>query len=252
MNLGQCVVFTSLFLLLGAGHAQAQSRDENPVPLKKHKRFSIGPRVEGNQMSILIDQYVGDKYYINNSSEQYQGYRLGVFGRMDRKRNYLQAELDYYYNTAFVQFVNLKPEEDWGEGVIGVWTHSGPIYTYRRAEAVLAGGHKFNKWLRLQVGAIFSYHFYDNFYRHSPERYARAPMMRNNKIMHDFAFTYHRWGVSGKASLGADLGRFIIDVGYETNLTPLSKQIEYQGRQYPLRQGYYQWQISLGYKLVKL
>ncbi len=247
--LGLIFFYATLFCSL---QSKGQTASEAAPPLKKHKRFSIGPKIEGNQLGLQIDQYIDDKYHIYSSDEQYQGLRLGVFAKRDWPRSYWQAEATYFYNTAFVQFENLKPEEDRQPGVIGVWTHTGPIYTYRRAELAALAGYKLKRWLRLQAGGIISYHFYDNFYRHPESLYQQYPAQQNDRIWQDFAFIYHRWLLSGRAGFGVSLGRFMLDASYERNLTRLSSSIPYKGANYLLRQKSYLLQIGLGYTLFKL
>ncbi|MBD1398915.1 hypothetical protein H9Q13_17225 [Pontibacter sp. JH31] len=238
-------------LLICCANVNAQQLPDNSLPRPKN-HFSFGPKVEGNQLQLQVDQVVANKYYIYNSDDQYQGYRLGVFGRVETGGKYVQAELGYLHNTAFVQFVNLNPDEDKREGVMYVWTHTGPVYDFRRIDLTGMAGYKLNRWLHVQAGGIVAYQFYDKSYRVSEEEYDKWPMMENDRIWMDFPLFYNRWLLSGKVGISTELGRFILDANYERSLTNVGSKIKYKEQEYPLRQRNYLFQIGIAYKLIDL
>lgn len=247
------LLIAGLFIELTPLTGQAQSNPQPVTPLKKHTRYTLGVKVEGNQLKMNVDQTVANKYHVYSSSEQFQGYRLGVFGRRDFKKSYLQAELTYFYNTVQIGFINLKPDEDTINpyGKIGrVWTQYGPIYIYRRAEFSLVAGKKLFKRLRVQAGAPLHYQFYDRD-MWKPDSYFENVYQYSDKISSDFAASYRRFFLSGRAGVGIDFGPLTIDVGYEQSFTPLSSRITHRGQTYPLKQTASVWSIGLGYKIHK-
>jgi hypothetical protein len=246
-NLSRLLV-TVLLCLLSLPELYAQ-KDDHAIPLKKKKTFFVGPKAEYYQAGLSVQQRV-DRYSITNSTDLWEGYRLGVFARKEYPRLLLQSELSYAYNTAFVSFYNHTPDsnDDMRPGEHD-WIITGTGYTFRKAELALLAGYKQLRWLHVQAGPIVSYTFFDGFYRKKPGQHYNP----NDQILYSFAESYRNVTLSGRISLGVELGqRLLVNGSYERSLTPLSKQIRYHGQTYALRQHSGQLMIGVGYKLLGL
>lgn len=204
----------------------------------------VGIKAEGNELHPRLHALVANQYEIYSTSEFYQGYRLGMFLRKDWKRLQAGVELTYFSNQLFVQFRNLDPKSNANaEPGQYDWYYTGTIYLLKRAELTASGAYRLTRWLRVGAGLTGA--------RQISEKY-RDPINRFDEIIARFPESYRPFLLSGRAGIGADLGRFTADFYVERSLTPMSTHLPFNGVNYPLRQHYRLLGLSIGYKIFRL
>ena len=73
-----------------------------------------------------------------------------------------------------------------------------------------------------------------------------------DRVLYSYAESVKPVNMSGQLGLGVDIRRFMIEVGYEKNLSRFSKSLALNNVRYSLLQDFALWKLSVGFKLNKL
>ncbi len=175
----------------------------------------------------------------------------GGFARYDRSRWYGQAEL-------LTQRANVFNYDVLGKGL-----GFAEYVRVSRLAGRLLGGYKPLPWLRLTGGVSVNQYRRDLDNRYQSiigDLYQRAAV--NPSKDYGYLSSAQAYEVAQSINnsirsttldlmigLGVDIGGLTVDLINASSLTPVIDGVSYQGQSYPLRQGYSNWSLQLGYRL---
>jgi len=182
-------IFSTLFLFLLVSVASAQ--------------ISFGPKVGISQSKVRVDEtFTVDGNTFNYSTEDAAvGFHIGAFTRLELGSVFVQPELLFTSSGGKVLVESDNLVDD--------------IRTlrYNKLDLPVMGGFKFAKFLRVQVGPVFSLLLTDD--------------ARDVDVADQVETSYNNAVIGYQAGIGLDLGKKLyIDLKYEGNLSKLGESVE--------------------------
>lgn len=205
---------------------------------------SAGLLAEYNQLTPQVNSYVADKYFISGQDGIKEGFRLGAFLQFQKNHGYWYSEASVISSKISLWFENLKPQE---EPPDAYWTYTGSTYNNTMFSVFLARGIKAAGRFPLDGGLVFS-HVQDDEKEDYPDAYFQSdPMLNSQKILYDFADDLRDFRMSARVRIGWEFGPLILRGTYERSLYSCSRQVEYNGTEYPVNLTTHVWSFSFSY-----
>jgi hypothetical protein len=214
-----------------------------------YHRLYVNSNIEGT--SIAGSQ--------NGSGSFMDGLRFAVLTRAEYKRWSAQAELAYAYNIGG----NLMVIDNWNNpsntGSMDNWA-MGVSTLLNQSELNLSADYKPLKWLRLFAGLGVWNIAYKNksslvLYDENLPGFEDVSKSRNemNRFSYGIQESYLPWVLTRQLGIGFDIKRnFSLDIAYDRNLTPVSKELKYKDQNYVFKQRADRFVVSLGYRFYQL
>ncbi len=205
-------IFTTLFLFLLVSVASAQ--------------ISFGPKVGISQSKVQVDErFTVDGNTYNYSTEDAAvGFHIGAFTRLQLGSVFVQPELLFTSSggKVLVESDNL--------------VNDIRTLRYNKIDLPVMGGFKFAKFLRVQVGPVFSLLLTDD--------------ARNADVANQVETNYNNAVIGYQAGVGLDLGKKLyIDLKYEGNLSKLGESVEVGDNNFATDLRNTQLMLSVGWNL---
>ncbi|MBC3788332.1 hypothetical protein [Spirosoma utsteinense] len=241
--------FVLLLTLIRLSNACGQS----PINEKSIQKPEFGVFISGNHLSMTVNQYVNDQYLIyNNSKEQYQGMEVGTFTRYQLTTRFrIKSTLSYLKNTYFIQFKNLKAEEEIAQGASRAWIFSGPIYSFQRISLSLSGEYLVREPFYVQAGVLVSRQITDKAYSNKDESFFQNQYNQADRILYSYAESFKQFNTSGQVGIGVDLRRFVLEANYERSISYLNGPLNVNKVSFNEPQHFSIWKVSAGFRLNK-
>lgn len=227
------------------------------VTFAQDNKISVGVLAEyvANVKANVI-AYVADKYYLEDTNPL-DGYKVGAFAKLrSKKRAYWYGELTYLKVSTFVEFVNLRPQEDMD--LYGTAELAGmAAYWNRMLRLNLGRGVYVKKWLSVDAGLITSLQFKDPHLAGKPDSYfmPTSPPDLSYTPMREAVFRladgFNTFLISANVRASYIFGPLTVQVAYEGSLTSVTNGINYRGVHYPVHFGLKMWTVGVGYTLFK-
>ncbi|MGK7396641.1 MAG: porin family protein [Candidatus Cyclobacteriaceae bacterium M3_2C_046] len=188
--------------------------------------LQFGPRVGISSSQISINDDLEDVAYRYESGNAAVGFHVGLYSRVSLLGFYIQPEVLF---TSSGGEVEVTSTTDPGEVI--------KEYSFNKLDVPVLIGKKFVNVFRFELGPTFSY-------------------LLNEEVtdvsgnIEDVKQNYNNATIGYQVGLGLDIGKIIIDLKYEGNLSKLGNEITIGGDSFNTDLRNNQFILSLGFNLL--
>jgi hypothetical protein len=188
--------------------------------------FRIGPKVGVSSSNINVKEGIAGNTYNLRSGDAKLGLHVGAFARVSVLGIYVQPEVLF---TSAGGRVTLQ-EAGQAEVIKN--------YTLNKLDVPVMFGNKFANFFRVQVGPVFSMLLSEN--------------VRENgsSAVQQVRQDWRNAAVGYQAGIGFDIGKLVLDLKYEGNLSKLGDNISVGGNSFNTDLRNNQFILSLGWSLL--
>ena len=184
--------------------------------------------------------------YVGEGNQNMDGYRLGVLATHRWLNRNFYYRVNYFYNTGFSTLENLHPEEEAVNGP--AWTGFLLAYKYRRIESAFKVDLFNVRRLSFGAGLLVFYQIKDPEAR-IPE--SDAPPLKQYNIISNLADSYLMFASAAEINVKYRFGPLLLGCSFEKSITPIAKQVNFNGVTSNLEQNFTSWAISVSYDIMK-
>lgn len=188
----------------------------------------------------VASSMVADKFVIS-SSQSLDGYRAGVFGQITRGRGFWRSELAYFKGASFINYLNLKPEED-----MVLYGHadyeSSSENTHRNLELTLLRGFRIAGQLSAIGGLTCGLQFKQDLDGWLPD-----PTRPMDGAMYSLSENYNTFIFMTNIGANYQFGPLAVYLYWKPSLTSVTRGVDYEGVLYPVNYQLRIWSLGVNF-----
>lgn len=224
-----------LFGWSGGVWAQNSEKRKTEIGLLTEYTFMIPTLVEGR---------IGDnKFVLIEYPENLDGFRVGTYGRINRKKRFVNLELSYFQGYSSFSFVDLQPDPDIFPGADYIIGLSG--FKHRMFKFTVGYGINVLKNFNLDAGVVGNYQMKDLYSYELDSVPGQLPRSERANWLLSQAFS--PFVFSGYLRASYHFGPLNIYLLLEQNLTSVFGKVRYRGEYYPVSVRLQQWSLGVSY-----
>lgn len=216
------------------------------------KNWSTGVFFNYETLTPHVNTFIGDKWHVYSTGSNMDGFQIGAHFQLNTRKNwYWRTQLSYFQSSSFLQYVNLKWQDDLALYGWATTIGSG-AYKNNMLRLQISRGYRIAKNLSVDVSGNVALQFKDNFLAGKPDSYFDpASPAKGDITVHRFADGFTTFVFLGSARANYYFGPLTISFTLDKSFTSLSKGVEYEQQIYPVNYQISTWSIGLAYQMYK-
>lgn len=234
----QVTFMLNLILFGWSGGVWAQNREKSKTEIGLLAEYAF-------MIPTLVDGRIGDnKFVLIEYPENLDGFRVGTYGRINRKKSFVNLELSYFQGYSSFSFVDLQPDPDIFPGADYIIGLSG--FKHRMFKFNVGYGINLFRNISLDAGLVGMYQVKDWLGPTETDSIpGRAPM--NERANWLLGQSFSPFVISGYLRASYHFGPLNIYLLVEQNLTSVFGNVLYRGEYYPVSVRLQQWSLGVSY-----
>lgn len=231
------VLILELILISGSGKvALAQNQEA---------RWQLGFLAEyAFTIPTLVDGRIGDKFVLVETSENLDGFRVGIVGRFPFKKSLTNLELSYFQGYSSFAHYDLRPEPD--SLFPGGWDFLGYSgFKHRMFKLSVGYGISVFRNVNFDAGLVGIYQMKD-MTSHPPDT-VPGQFPRSERANWLLSQAFSPFVLSGYARCSYQFGPLNLYLIVEQNLTSIFGEVRYKGVDYPVSVRMQLWSLGVSY-----